>query len=137
MKIKNILTWSSVFISYFVKLKEIILTWIFLLIPIFLFIYEILNKEKLGRIELMDLQLIEFMSVSVFLILIGFFGIYQEIKNYNLRFILFFVIFLLITTVQYEFYSIYLLIIHLTCYLYLVIALFMITKELKNKDRDE
>jgi len=135
MKIKNILTWSSVFTSDFFKLKEIILTWIFLLIPIFLFIYEILNKEKLGRIDLMDLQLIEFMSVSVFLILIGFFGIYQEIKNYNLRFILFFVIFLLITTVQYEFYSIYLLIIHLTCYLYLLIVLFIIT--IKNKKNQE
>lgn len=114
------------------KRKENILPWILFIIPAFIFGYEILNKSKLEREEFHNLQSIEFLSVFVFLFSVGFFEIYKKIKNIHFRLILFCIIFLLLTTVKYEFYSNLLIVIHALCYLFILIFLLKIT--LKSDD---
>lgn len=116
------------------KLKQMISIWLFFIIPVFIFGYEIINKNELERFQLIELQAIEFMSIIIFSFLIYFFEIYEQIKNHHLQFLICFVMFLLLTTVKWAFDSNLWLLVHILCYLYLLIVLSMVSIRLKNNE---
>lgn len=110
-------------------MKKTVFSWVILLASSSLFVYDLVNNTTLTpKFHLFDLQIVESILIALLLIT-SWENYYKTVKNLVVHLFSTIAIFVLLTTVKYEFDSTFLSVLHAMCYTYLFVILVITNKK--------